>query len=245
MSRKVIGSQVITTPFLRITTSAGASLDPEFTDGGNAAYEWISPDGSVSTGSTPNPGLDQAGLYTVKCSDWTDVTRFSCAEDTVTGVENLQVVASTLERVYCNGNPGLTSINVSGLPVLTHLIAQDCGLTEICCTNSNAITAISLNGNVLTGIDVEHMTSLTALNLQDNAIASYFSIALLTSLATFRVYNNGMPQAVVDALLADLVTAGGENGLANLGGTNAAPSAAGLADVAILEGRGWDVTITA
>jgi len=54
-----------------------------------------------------------------------------------------------------------------------------------------------------------------------------------------------MVQGHVDNVLADLVTSGTTGGTLNIAGTNAAPSAAGLADKTTLEGRDWTVTVTA
>lgn len=48
----------------------------------------------------------------------------------------------------------------------------------------------------------------------------------------------------VDGVLSDLENAGNTDGTVDLsGGTNAPPSAAGLASKAILESRGWTVTV--
>jgi len=62
--------------------------------------------------------------------------------------------------------------------------------------------------------------------------------------ASVLLQDNALTQAAVDNVLAALVESGAINGTLNLsGGTNAIPSAAGLADKAILEGDGWTVTV--
>lgn len=57
-----------------------------------------------------------------------------------------------------------------------------------------------------------------------------------------RAQNCGLTQAMVDAALVDTDVSGASNGTLNLGGTNAAPSAVGLAAKANLIARGWTVT---
>jgi hypothetical protein len=58
------------------------------------------------------------------------------------------------------------------------------------------------------------------------------------------LHNNALIEAAVDRVLTSLDTAGENNGTVLLdGGTNAAPSATGLAAKSNLEGRGWTVTV--
>jgi len=115
-------------------------------------------------------------------------------------------------------------------------------------------------------------TGLTQLNLGANQLSGSFGdVTIPVNLATTYVYNNqltypsagkclstvtknsarwymqsnGMVQGHVDNVLADLVTSGTTGGTLNIAGSNAAPSAAGLANKTTLEGRGWTVTVTA
>lgn len=197
MLHKIIGSSHIVTPFLRFTTDSGAGLDPVITTSGSATFEWISPDGSISTGTTPNPTLDQTGMYTIKCSDWSDVTKIDFRADHITIIDNLSLLIS-----------------------MTQLFVLD---------------------NSISILDVSALISLAALYCRNNSI-SILDISTLTSLVDIQCHNNNMSEVNVDHILADLVTASAVNGALVMGGTNAAPSAAGDADVLILEGRGWTVT---
>lgn len=201
MLHKIIGSNNLVTPFLRFTTDSGSFSDPHFLTGGTATFEWISPDGTISTGAIPNPALDQIGMYTVKCSDWSDVTRLDMRDENVTVLENLHVLPTSINQLSCQTN----SISV---------------------------------------LDISMLTSLRNLYCHSNSI-SILEVAALTLLLTIWCQDNGMDETNVDKILADLVTAGVNNGTANLAGTNAAPSAAGLVNKAILEGRGWTVTVSA
>lgn len=78
--------------------------------------------------------------------------------------------------------------------------------------------------------------------LYDNAITGI----LLTGcggLIELHANDNPLTQAAVDSVLSQLVALGAVGGYLNLEETTA-PSAAGLADVATLTGRGWTVTVT-
>ena len=196
MLHKIIGNNVITTPFLRFITDSGIAFDPVFT-AATATFEWISPDGSISTGTTPNPTLDQTGVYTVKCSDWSNVTRMDFSNDNIITFDNLSLFTS-LDRLDCFNN------NISILDIAALVL-----LTTLNCRN-----------NIITTLNIVTLTVLTYLNCK----------------------SNDMDETNVDNILTGLVIAGANNGTLDISGTNAAPSAAGDANVLILEGRGWGVT---
>lgn len=200
MLNGIIGNNFVSNRFLRFSTDSGAGLDPTITTVG-ATSEWISPDGSISTGATPNPVLDQTGAYVVKCSDWSDVSRIKVDNDHLIILANLHVLTA-LDRLDCYTN----SISV---------------------------------------LDVATLVSMTTLYCQTNNIST-LDVSALTALTLIWCQDNNMNQTNVDKILADLVTAGANNGTAKLSGTNAAPSAAGLANKAILEAapRNWTVTVS-
>ena len=60
----------------------------------------------------------------------------------------------------------------------------------------------------------------------------------------FRLDGNALPQSNVDNILVDLDASGATGGTCNVGGSNAAPSATGLAAKLSLEGKGWTVTVS-
>lgn len=240
MLQKIIGNKIVTTPFFRFETDSGVALDPVFTAVGGTTFQWINPDGSISTGTTPNPVLDQIGRYVVKCNNWAGITIIAFTDDHISAMENLHVFTAlttlrcftnsltvldvtpltTLTILSCHTNASLSVLDVSGLTVLEQLLCNNCSISIL---------------------DVSALTLLTKLRCEDNSITS-LDLALCTVLTDIRCGNNGMNEAAVDNVLAGLVTAAAINGTAILAGTNAAPSAAGLANKAILEGRGWTVT---
>jgi len=94
---------------------------------------------------------------------------------------------------------------------------------------------------------LRHFTSLTYLDIQE-AVITYTTATLPSAwdaLTVFKLHNNSMSQAEVDAVLGDLDTMSTSgSGTITITGTNAAPSAAGLASKTSLEGKGWTVSVT-
>jgi hypothetical protein len=79
--------------------------------------------------------------------------------------------------------------------------------------------------------------------VNNNQLTGYEGGGVSATLLTFRAENNLLTQSAVDAILADFVAAGANNGTLNVGGSgNAAPSAAGITDRTTLISRGWTVT---
>ncbi len=218
MMSGIIGNGIISNRFLRFETDSGTALDPIFVTGGSAAFEWISPDGSISTGATPSPSLDQAGKYVVKCTDWSDVTVLDYSISRIISLSNLHVLTS-LTELLCAANK-ISVLDVSALTSLEKLFCYSNNISEL---------------------NVVMLASLIELYCYDNNIPS-LDVSTLTVLIDFVCLNNGMDETNVDKILADLVIAGVINGIVNIGGTNAAPSVAGDASAAILVGRGWTVT---
>ncbi len=106
------------------------------------------------------------------------------------------------------------------------------------------------SGNVLSGTipSFAAATGLVTLRLDNNAFSGYTSGAIALTCTTWRADINALPQASVDQILADfLVGAAGRPGVGTInlsGGTNAAPSAAGLASKAAFLALqpGWTIS---
>jgi hypothetical protein len=121
-----------------------------------------------------------------------------------------------------SNNPNLTSLDVSNMPYLVEVQANNNALTSVDLTGSTGISNLELYENSLTSIDLTGLVNLYYLDLYDNALSQESVDYTLTFLA------NGS-------------LSGGDVYLD--GGTNATPSAIGLAAKAILEARSWDVYI--
>jgi hypothetical protein len=94
--------------------------------------------------------------------------------------------------------------------------------------------------------DLSNLTALTQLDITNCSISAVaVGFAVPSTITSFLASGNALPEAAVDAILAACVAASVANATIALeGGTNAAPSAAGLADKATLEGAGCTVTVT-
>ena len=136
----------------------------------------------------------------------------------VSSVSGLQTLRGVRELTF-SFCPNLTSLDVSNMPYLLYVTATASGLTSIDLTGSTGIISLELSGNSLTSIDLTGLVNLFNVDLPDN----------------------GFSQQVVDYVLIFLANGSVSGGSLDISGTNASPSAAGLAAKTILEGRGWTV----
>lgn len=92
-------------------------------------------------------------------------------------------------------------------------------------------------------LDLSGMKGLVQL-FHSNTILTHINITGSVSLNDVQLNNNALTEASVDHVLVTLDQNGLSNGNVDLsGGTNATPSAIGLAAKTSLEGKGWTVTI--
>ncbi len=157
---------------------------------------------------------------------------------------------SQMSEFRCNGNQ-LTG-NIPSLSANTALSQFRCYTNQLTgsipsLSANTALTVFSCFNNQLTGSipSLSANTALTYFSCYSNQLTGWSGGTVSATLGDFQAQNNLLMQAAVDAILAAFVAAGRTTGtrILNLGGTgNAAPSAAGLADKATLQSRGWTVT---
>lgn len=136
-------------------------------------------------------------------------------------------------------NLQLTTIVVNGnsikdtFPAVSQLSAT---LLTIFCYDNQLYGAIP---------DLSAMGVLTVFRGDDNNFTSYAGASFNAAMTSFKILNNAVSSVdEIDRILAQLDTAGANNGSVTLsGGTNAIPSAAGLTSKTNLEGKGWTVTV--
>lgn len=147
------------------------------------------------------------------------------------------------------GLVGTKKISFYGiLSAVTRFVCTDVSLSGNVSALSTFINMVftSLNSTAVSG----DFGSLSGLESLEYFLATFTGIGYesttLPSWSSTEIYlqNNSWTQAEVDNFLADLDSAGGTNGILNVGGNNSAPSAAGLTSKANLEGKGWTVTVT-
>lgn len=89
-------------------------------------------------------------------------------------------------------------------------------------------------------------TGMSAFSITTCSLLNTINIPVLTSLpdnSYFQFVSNALSQSCVDDILVKFAATVAINGNLQLnGGTNASPSATGLAAVTTLQGRGWTVT---
>jgi hypothetical protein len=117
--------------------------------------------------------------------------------------------------------------------------------------NNTKLQSLDLYNNLFSGIipSFANLTLLTNLNVNNNSFTGVVagSVATQKSLNYASFYKNALTQAAVDQILADFVTSQGISGRVTCqvdlsGGTNSTPSAAGLANKALLVAASWTVT---
>ena len=113
-------------------------------------------------------------------------------------------------------------------------------------SSNSALNRFYCHSNQITGSipDLSSNSELTAFHCYTNQLTGYEGGGLGTSTNDMRFQDNALTQSAVDLLLSDFVDAGHSGTRVLLHqGTNSPPSAQGLADVATLQSRGWEVRV--
>lgn len=195
---------------------------PEGASGGDAPALWY-----AATGDTPKvsrageiinlAGLGKSGTYDIS------------GDEVVT-------------EVYANSN-SIVSANLSGCSALKIAYLNTNAMTDIDLTGCAAITDLDVNSNDLAAIDLSDLTALINVGLGHNSIGA-LDITGLTALLSADFTDNALDESSVDGVLVALDGFGLSGGYVGLAaGTNAIPSAVGLAAKANLEGKGWTVEV--
>jgi len=176
-------------------------------------------------------------------ADWNSLTTVNLSG--LTQLVNVDV--SDTELLDGSGNPSLTGINLSGCTALQELRLDDsnfsAGIPDI--SGLNALQWIDMDQCSISGtIDISgsSFNNLTGFDLSGNDITS---ITLPeASLNNVNLNNNALTATAVDYTLQWLAGSSVENGTVNLaGGTNAIPTENSAAARAILQDRGWNITV--
>ncbi len=185
----------------------------------------VSGTGALNVSST-------SGFYTIRHPD--DTTSTHASDETVDGLEpgNYCLWASDADAelmedtiTYVGLGDGVSEAVMAGL--------ADAPLTNVTLLYTNIVELVLPEAPTLTSLDVQHNALLTSITLPTTHAMNSVLLGV-----------NALTEAAVDAVLANLVANATDNGMVTMNlGTNAPPSAAGLADKATLEGRGWTVTV--
>jgi hypothetical protein len=193
------------------------------------------------------------GIVTVSTTDgWSGLSVLNMSGNPFTGqFPNLYNVGlENLAELYLYTNPAL-SLDISSLTGLTHLsrvfINGTLSFGDI--ANLAAITSMTVFGanSTLVSGDVSDLVALTGFTYlwlsgtSVNDVSGQFLATTNSGLSNLNLSNLGLDADAVDQVLADYVAVNADVGLdltadyiINLGGTNSAPSASGIADYATL-----------
>lgn len=183
--------------------------------------------------------------------DLNTVTILSATSNKITNIANLAILVSitelrvnnnlltgeleistltTLAILIVRGNASLTILNVSALVNLTNTDASFCNISIFDISSLSALVAVNVRGNInLTVLDFSALTLLTSINCRACNI-SVLDVTLCTLLVSLLWESNTMSASEVDAAWNNLAAGTvQDNGVANGGGDNAAPTSASAA----------------
>ena len=168
----------------------------------------------------------------------------------LSGLSNLTYVDISDCEVPGSNENSLKSVNLSGCSNLQELRLDDSdfsgGFPDL--TGLNNLNWIDFDQCDLIGtVNISNLPSLIRVDLSGNTNLNRVIISSSQPIgngADFSVQNCALTQPAVDNILMALAQNGINDGYADLsGGTNAIPSAIGLAAKAGLEGNGWTVNV--
>lgn len=150
-----------------------------------------------------------------------------------------------------SSNPSLTSVNLTGCTSLVELRLDDsdfsAGIPNL--RDLSNLQNIDLDGSQISGIlDVSYIPNLERCDLSGNLDITAVTISreqpIGANNSTLNLNGCSLTQAAVDFVLVELSLNSIVDGFVDItSGGNAAPSATGLAAKAVLEGRGWGVSV--
>ena len=141
----------------------------------------------------------------------------------------------------------LTSVNFSGSTAIQQLRLDDSNFSGGV-PNLSALTALEfldLDQCSISGVlDISGLTSLINVDLSGNTALTSVVIADSQPITNFNASGCALTETAVDDILVVLSNNSQSNGYADLSaGTNAIPSATGLAAKTVLEGNGWTIDV--
>lgn len=141
----------------------------------------------------------------------------------------------------------LSSVNLTGCPYVDVLRLDDSDFSMGVPDISELIVLTNLDYdqcNISGNIDISYSNSLQFVDLSGNTNLTSVTITDAQPILTLFLSSCALTEQAVDDVLVTLSNNGQSNGVVNLdGGTNAIPSATGLAAKLVLEGNSWIVNV--
>jgi Leucine-rich repeat (LRR) protein len=165
----------------------------------------------------------------------------------LSGLANLLFVDISDNDVLGSGDPSLTSVNLSGCTALQTLRLDDsdfsAGIPNL--AGLTSLTNLDMDQCSISGVvDLTGLSALEELDFYGNTALTSIIIDDAQPIQYFYASSCALTETAVDNILIELSDNGIAGGNVELdGGTNAIPSATGLAAKSALEADGWTVDI--
>jgi hypothetical protein len=175
-------------------------------------------------------------------ADWNGLTSVN-----LSNLSNLQYVDVSDNNIPGSGTNSLTSVNLSSSTSVVELRLDDSnfsgGVPNI--SSLSSLQLLDLDQCSISGVlDLSGFPAIYSIDVFGNEGLTSVIIADTQSIDNFNASSCALTETAVDDILVVLSNNGVSNGTVYLaGGTNAIPSATGLAAKAVLEGNGWYVEI--
>ena len=165
----------------------------------------------------------------------------------LSGLTNLLYVDISDNDIPGISNPSLTSVNLTGCTALQQLRLDDsdfsAGIPSL--AGLTSLSIIDFDQCSISGVvDLSGLPALTELDFSSNTSLTSIIISDTQPISNFYGNNCAFTETAVDNILVVLSNNGISGGDVELdGGTNAIPSATGLAAKLALEADGWYVAV--
>ena len=187
-------------------------------------------------------GLQNLPSLQVFNADWNGLKSVN-----LSGLTSLTTVDISDCDVPGTNVPSLTTVNLTGCTALTTLRLDDSefsgGIPSL--AGLTSLSLIDFDQSGISGIiDLTSLPALADLDFSGNTAITSIIIDDAQPIIDFNAFNCALTETAVDDILVVLSNNGESNGYVDVsGGTNAVPSATGLAAKLVLEGNGWTVTV--
>jgi len=182
----------------------------------------------------------------------TNLNNFNADYNGLQSVNFSGITSLTFVDISDNDIPGtftssLTSVNLSGCTALQTLRLDDsdfsAGIPSL--AGLTSLSLIDFDQCSISGVvDLTGLPALADLDINGNGSLTSIIIADTQPINNFQGYDCALTETAVDDILVVLSNNGQSNGYVSLdGGSNAIPSATGLAAKLVLEADGWGVDV--
>ncbi|WP_196802953.1 leucine-rich repeat domain-containing protein, partial [Candidatus Stoquefichus massiliensis] len=110
-----------------------------------------------------------------------------------TGITSLDVSNNKkLEKLYCQSNTALTTLNVNGASALKKLDCYSTGISSLDVSNNTKLETLWCQSTGISSLDVSSNANLTELNCSSNAALTTLNVNGASALKTLQCYSTGI-----------------------------------------------------